>query len=734
MTMVTSRRDFIRLMTASTGVLLLGVRFSRAGQFPTEDFQPNAWVRIEPDGSTVIVLGKVEMGQGVQTALPMILADELDADSASIRVEPASPGPDFLDLGTGGSTSVMTTWDSLREAGATARAMLVAAAAERWGVSPDACRTSQGVVAHPATGQSLTYGELAGDAARQPVPESARRKDHGEYTLVGTPQKRRNAPDIVDGSAGYGLDVRRPGMLRAVVERAPAYGATVTSFDDTAARQVPGVRDIVQISRGVAVVAEHTAAAIRGREALQVEWAIGADSPFDSKEHSSALERATESPGMTIRKDGDGRAAFTRASRTIESVYQYPFAAHASVEPVNCTVLVEEGRCEIWSPTQTPNAIQQVAMHVLQLPAAAIQVNVQLLGGGFGRRLNFDFDWEAIEIASQVKGVPVQLVWTREDDLRHGHFQAASAHRMIAGLDDSERMIAWEHRKASTPHNYYRPPTAEQLADPDVVRGWAWGVYDSPYAFDAAEMTYAAIDTPVPIGPWRAVFSPSSVFARECFLDEIAQATNRDPAELRLEMLGEHDATIPESFTIGEDLVDRSRMRRVLRTVMKESGWGSNPPEGHAFGIAINAYHTGTYVAYVVEVSRRDGRSRRKLPFVVHRVVCALDCGLVINPDGVRQQVESGVVWALSNMKSEISFEGGRAQQTNFSSFPVAMIDETPREIEVHIVGSDAGAPTGLGEPTVCPFTPAVVNGLSRLVGQRLRQLPVRLADLARGG
>jgi isoquinoline 1-oxidoreductase beta subunit len=727
---VITRREFIQRMAVGGGALVLGVRFSRAGAFPTEEFRPNAWVRIEPDGSVVVVLGKTEMGQGVQTALPMILAEDLDADYESIRVEQASPGPDFLHLGTGGSTSVMTTWEPLREAGAAARTMLVAAAAERWGVSPDSCRTAGGVVTHPPTGRRLTYGELAGDAARQPVPESPALQDRGEYTLVGTPVNRRNAADIVTGRAVYGLDVRLPGMLRAVVERAPAFGATVASFDAAAARKVSGVRDVVQITRGVAVVADHTAAAIEGRDALRVEWADGPEAPFDSAAHAAALERATASPGVTIRKDGQGRTAMEGAAQRLESVYHYPFAAHASVEPVNCTVLMEDGRCEIWSPTQTPNTVQRVAMAVLELPQEAVRVNVQLLGGGFGRRLNFDFDWEAIEIARAMQGTPVQLVWTREDDLLHGHFQAASAHRMIAGLDDRGRLVALEHRKASTPHNYYRPPSAEQLADPDTVRGWAWGVYDSPYAFDAAEMTYAAIDIPVPIGPWRAVFSPSSVFARECFVDEIAQTCGRDPAELRLELLGENDPSIPESFEIGEDLVDRRRMRQVLRTVMKESGWGQAPPDGRAVGIACNVYHTGTYVAYVVEVSRRTGRAPHELPFVVHRVVCAVDCGLVINPDGVRQQVESGVVWSLSNMKSEITFAGGRARQSNYSGFPVAMFGETPAEVEVHIIEGDA-APHGLGEPTVCPFAPAVVNALSRLIGTRLRSLPIHAEDLA---
>ena len=731
---MSTRRDFIRLMATGSGALVFGVRFSRAGQYPSEDFRPNAWVRIEQDGSIIIQVGKTEMGQGVQTSLPMILAEELDADYASVQVEQASPGPDFLRLGTGGSTSVMTTWEPLRQAGAAARTMLVAAAAQRWGVSPDSCRTSESTVTHPPTQRRLAYGELVADAAQQPVPPSPQLEERAASTLVGTPRRRRNGPDIVAGAAVYGLDVRLPGMLYAVVERPPVFGAEVASFDPAAALRVSGVREVVSISRGVAVVADHTTAAIRGREALRVEWTDSSDGSFNSADHRAALENATDSPGVTIRKDGEGRAAMVRASRRLESVYHYPFEAHASIEPVNCTALVEDGTCEIWSPTQTPNTVQRVAMSVLGIPDTAVRVHVQLVGGGFGRRLNYDFDWEAIEIAQAMKGRPVHLTWTREDDMRHGHFQAASAHRMIAGLDDDNRLVAFEHRKASTPHNIYGRPTVEQTADPDTVRGWAWGVYDSPYAFDAAEMTYATVDAPCPIGPWRAVFSPSSVLARECFLDEIAQECNRDPVEFRLEMLGAGHAGIPPSFEIGGALVERPRMQEVLRTVARESGWGKTPPTGRALGIACNFYHTGTYVAYVVEVSKGAGQSASKLPFVVHRVVCALDCGLVINPDGVRQQVESGVVWALSNMKSEITFESGQARQSNYSDFPVAMIDETPTEITTHIIGSDGPEPSGLGEPTVCPFAPAVVNALSRLVGVRIRSLPIRAADLPAKG
>ena len=727
---MSTRREFIRLVAAGSGALVLGVRFSRAGQFPTEEFRPNAWVRIEQDGTVVIQLGKSEMGQGVQTSLPMILAEELDADFASVRVEHALPGPDFLRLGTGGSTSVMTTWESLRRAGAAARTMLVAAAAERWGVAPESCRTADGVVTHPPTNRSLGYGDLVTDAASQPVPEDPELGDRAGFTLVGTAKKRRNATDIVTGRATYGLDVRQPGMLYAVVARGPSFGAEVASFDAAAAKRVSGVREVVQISRGVAVVAEHTAAAIKGRDALRVEWTEGTDASFGSPEHEAALETATESPGVTIRKDGEGRDAMTRATKRLESLYRYPFAAHAAVEPVNCTVLVEEDSCDIWSPTQTPNAIQGLASQVLGLLPASVRVHVQLLGGGFGRRLGYDVDWEAVEVARAMKGTPVQLVWTREDDIRDGHFQAASAHRLIAGLDEENRLIAFEHRKASTPHNVYGPPTRAQKRHPGTVHGWAWGVYDSPYEFEAAEMTYQAVDAPMPIGPWRAVFSPSSVFARECFLDEIAEECDRDPIELRLEMLGATDETIPATYDAWGDTIDRRRMRTVLETVARESGWGRTPSEGRSVGVACNFYHTGTYVAYVVELSRRSGPADRRLPFVLHRVVCALDCGLVINVDGVRQQVESGVVWALSNMKNEITFDRGRARQFNYSDFPVAMIDEAPVEVETFIVGRDATEPSGLGEPTVCPFTPAVVNALSRMVGTRIRSLPLRAADV----
>lgn len=732
---MSSRREFMAVLAGAGGALVLGIDvrplWSRDSSRTAQAFRPDAWLSIDADGSVTVVVGKSEMGQGVRTGLPMIVAEELDVPLERVRLEQASPGPDFTDLGTGGSSSTMDSWDPLRRAGAAARAMLVGAAAARWGVGPDTCHTQDGEVAHEATGRRLPYGELVADAARQAVPSDPPLKSRSTYHLVGTPRNRIDGPDIVAGRARYGLDVRVPGMRYAAVARPPMLSGRVGSFDDRRARQVNGVLEVVEISTGVAVVGEHTWAAIKGRAALEVRWEDGPHASFDSARHADTLEAATSEPGITIRREGTGRDGFADAARSLEGVYRYPFAAHASVEPVNATALVEGDRCEVWSPTQTPNAVQIFAGRVLGVPQDHVTVHVTLLGGGFGRRLGWDFDVEAVEIAAALPGTPVQLVWTREDDLRHGYFQAASVHRLRAGLDGRGRIVAWEHRKASTPHNARRAPTPEQLRDPGWLIGSAWGVYDTPYAFPSFEASYAVVEAPVPIGPWRAVFSPSSVFARECFLDEVAVATDRDPLDLRLELLDSSGPAIEPTFTINGDLVDRRRMRAVFERVADAAGWNRRVEPGRARGVAGNVFHTGTYMAYVVEVSLRPEARDGELPFRVHRVTGALDCGLVINPNAVRQQVESGVVWGLSNMKSEMTWRGGVTQETNYDGFRVLRLEETPRIIEVHLVGTDAERPHGVGEPVVCPLAPAVANALSRLVGRRIRRLPVRAEDLA---
>ncbi|HSP17181.1 MAG TPA: molybdopterin cofactor-binding domain-containing protein [Thermoanaerobaculia bacterium] len=700
--MKTDRRSFIRLLAAGGGALVLGVRFGDASEGLPKRFEPNAWLSIGGDGTVVVRVGKTEMGQGVRTSLPMIVAEELDVPLHSVRLEQASPSPEFRRLGTGGSSSIMSLWNPLRQAGATARMMLVAAAAARWNLDPAKLTTRDGMVIDPGSDRRLGYGELAPAASQQPVPEKPSLKDRKSFRIIGHAAARIDGPDIVCGRARYGLDVRVPGMLRAVVARAPRFGSTVVSFDRDAAKNVANVVDVVQIPSGVAVVATNTWAAMRGRDALNVIWSESPHASFDDREHRAALQRAVETPGITIRKDGEGRTAFDKVSRRMDATYLYPFAAHASVEPVNCTALVDGHKATIWSPTQAPNTVQTAAAEILGIPESAITVHVTLVGGGFGRRLGVDFDREAVEVARRVKGKPVQLVWSREDDMRHGYFQAASAHRLSAGFDEKGSVVAWEHRKASTPHNARSKPTAKELSDPEYLSDSAWGVSDTPYVMPSAEMSYAVVDAPVPIGPWRAVFSPSSVFARECFIDEIAQETKQDPIRLRLALLN------PDN-----------RLRRVLEEVALRSGWPKTAAGGAARGVAANVFHTGTSIAYIVDVSLK------KRPFKIERVVCAVDCGVAVNPLGVAQQVESGILWSLSNMKSGISMRNGAVVETNYADFPVAMIEDTPPVIETHIVESSDERPHGLGEPTVCPFAPAVVNALSRLTGRRIRELPV---------
>jgi isoquinoline 1-oxidoreductase beta subunit len=730
---MSTRREFVTVGTGAGGALILGVDLrplcSRESFQEIEGFQPNAWIRVEPNGSVTVVVGKSEMGQGVRTGLPMIAAEELDVPLDRVRLEQASPGPDFSDLGTGGSSSTMDSWNPLRRAAATARTMLVAAAAARWGVVPESCFTESGAVVHRASTRRLDYGELVRDASRQQAPANPRLESRSEYTLLGTPRNRLDAPDIISGRARFGMDVRLPGMRYAVVARSPVLGGRARSFDASRTRQVNGVVDVVEIPTGVAVVAEHTWAAIKGRDALEITWQESPHASFDTERHREALEAATVEPGLTIRRDGRGRDALAEATRRMEAVYHYPFAAHAAVEPVNCTALVEGDRAQVWSPTQTPNAVQVFGSRLLGIPRDNVTVHVTLLGGGFGRRLGWDFDMEAIGIAAALPRTPIQLVWTRDDDLRHGYFQAASVHRMAAGLD-GRRIVAWEHREAGTPHQARGTPTAEQLEDPDWLIGSAWGVYDTPYAFPALEATYAVVEAPVPIGPWRAVFSPPAVFARECFLDEVAVSLDRDPLALRLELLDSSDPSIEPTFTINQELVDRRRMRAVFERVAEAGGWGRDVPEGRALGLAGNVFHTGTYMAYMVEVSLRPNPRPGELPFRVHRVTGALDCGLVINPNAVRQQVESGVIWGLSNMKSEMTWRNGTAQQGNYHQFRVVSMAESPPLIDVHLVGTDVDEPHGVGEPVVCPLAPAVANALSRLTGRRIRRLPVRPGDV----
>lgn len=706
---MTTRREFLRTSALAGTALVVGVRWDGnlfAIDKPSAAFAPNGWIRIEPGGKTILTIGKSEMGQGVRTSLAMILADELDADWSRIELVQASPGPNFKRLGTGGSWSIGGSWTLLRTAAAAARAMLVDAAAARWGVDRSQCTTSNGVVSHG--GKSLKYQELVEAASKLPVPEKPALKAMSAMKLVGTPQSRLDGHDIVTGKARYGIDVHVPGMLYASIERPPLRGATLKRFD---AANVHGVERVVAIPSGVAVVAKNTWAALKGRKALVTEWEDGPNAAFNSSDHMKALHAATES--VVTRAEG----SMPQPADAIEATYEYPFNVHAPLEPMNCVASVRDGKCELWAPTQAPNRVQDRVAEALGIKSDDVQVHVTLMGGGFGRRLNADYAIEAALLARELKQ-PVQVLWTREDDMRHGHFQMASVHKTWGVVKDG-RIAAWRHKYVTTYHNVNGPLGADERKDlAAFYRDISWGVHDVPYAIPAIETSFGHVETPaIWIGPWRSVYSPSSVFARESFVDELAHAAKSDPLEFRLKML-EGPA---DTFKSGDLTVDRARLRRVLKLAAEKSGWGAPLPAGRARGVACNVYDGETHTAYVAEVSVRGTE------LVVHKIVAVIDCGLVVNPRGIAQQVESGAIWALSNLMNEITFANGRAQQTSFSDFPVLRIGASPAVIETHLVPSHGEQPFGIGEPVVPAVIPAVLNALFAATGKRIRRLPMRL-------
>jgi isoquinoline 1-oxidoreductase beta subunit len=719
--MITSRRVFLKtaalgsasLVVAFDGKRLLGAEKKDAGQF-----KPNGWVRIGANGTVTLTIGKSEMGQGVRTSLAMILADELEADWSQIKLVQASPGPEFKRLGTGGSFSLGGSWKTLRQAGAAAREMLVAAAAARWKVDRATCAAANGSVVHRPSARRLDYADLVADAAKLPVPADPPLKKASDFRLIGKPTKRIDGRDIVTGAARYGIDTKIPGMLYASIERPPWAGAKAKRSQEETARKVHGVRHIVPCTNGIAIVAETTWAALKGRAALAVEWEDPPRDAFDSEAHSKRLEDASREKGFITRKE-DAPSGTGAVARTVEAIYHYPFYAHAPLETMNCVADVRGGRCTIWVPTQAPNSLQEAVANSLGTTPEKVEVHVTLIGGGFGRRLAVDYALEAAELSGAIKA-PVQVLWTRGDDMKHGHFQAASAHRLSAGFDSAGALVTWQHTKAGSLHNLERLPKPEAVRDAGYYQDLSWGVYDLPYAIPAIETKYVTVDLPVKHGPWRAVFAPSSVFAREAFLDEVAHISGADPLAFRLELLKGADTVKAGSLTI-----DRRRLRLVLEVVREKSGWRGPVAPRHGRGVACNVYDGDTHIAYVVDVAVDDAGVVR-----VERVVAAVDCGLVVNPTGVEQQIEGGIIWGISSaLMGEITFRGGTAQQATYADFGVARMRDTPA-IEVHIVPGDATSPFGMGEPPVPPIVPAIVNAVFAATGKRIRRLPIRPEDL----
>lgn len=716
----TTRRTFLTATAATVAGLVIPFRATlSSAQSAGAGELRNAWLRIDGQGVVTVWLPRVEFGQGIRTAMPMILADELDVDTSAIRLDYARPGPLYDDLGTGGSDSMRYAWRVFRQAGAAARQMLREAAAEQWGVAPAACGTERGEVIHDATSRRLSYGSLVPAAAARPVPRNPVFKTLAERRIVGKPTLRVDGPDIVRGAAVYGIDLVEPGLKYACLARPPRLGATVRTFDAAAAKRVRGVISVVQVPQGVAVVAADTWAAMKGVEALVIDWAAGPTSDFSSTQAWADLEKGADAKGVETRREGDPEAARRSAARVLEATYHYPVQVHAPLEPISYIADVRDARARLAGATQNQPRVQRAVAEALGFAPENVDVGQALIGGSFGRRLRADYAVEAALI-SKAAGVPVKLQWTRADDTRHGHFQPASVHRMAAAIDASGKPSLWFHRQASSGGHTPPEPTAEERRDPEFFRGIGWAHHDNPYVFPAQLIEYSYVASPVVYGPWRAVFAPPAVFARESFLDEIAHALGKDPLTWRLELL-------PPLTTMksGSVSIDRDRLRRVLQLAGERGDWGKPLPTspGRRFGrgIACNAFHGQTHVAMMAEVSVGAANDLR-----VHRVVAAVDCGLVINPLGVEGQVESGITWGLSTViGGEITFADGAVQQSSFADYPVVRLSQAPA-VEVHVVPGGE-APLGLGEPPVLPVAPAVCNAVFAAIGRRVRRLPLRL-------
>jgi len=707
-----SRRDFVVVLTATGAGLLLGCRIGErsgaaaaAGAPPPPLFAPNAFIRVGTDGGITMIMPQVEMGQGMYTAMPMLLAEELEVGLDQVRIEHAPPDDKlyanrlFGFQATGGSTSVRAMYEPLRKAGATARTMLVAAAAQTWNVDPGSCRAEKGVVTHTPTGRTLTYGALAEKAAKLPVPAQVTLRDPKDFKLIGTPAKRLDTPEKVNGKAQYGIDVRVPGMAVATVAASPVLGGKVAGLDEAKARAIKGVRQVVRLDDVVAVVADHMWAAKQGLAALAIRWDDGPNANVRTADVVRELDGASQQPGVVARTQGDAAAAIAGAAKRIEAVYQVPFLAHTALEPANCTVHVRKDGCEVWTGSQVLARAQATAAEVTGLPLDKVVVHNHLLGGGFGRRLEVDYVTQAVRIAKQVDG-PVKVVWTREEDIQHDVYRPYYYDRIAAGLDAHGKPIAWTHRLVG-PSILARwaPPAFKDGLDGDALDGAVHLIYD----IAAIQVEYQRHEEPVlHTGFWRGVGVTHNSFVIESFIDELAVAAKADPFQYR------------------HALLDKSpRARAVLELAAKQAGWGAKLPAGRGRGIALMYSGWDTYVVQVAEVEVSKAGEVR-----VHRIVCAVDCGTVVNPDIVKAQIEGGVGFGIGGaLWGEITLKNGRVEQSNFHNNRVLRMNETP-PIEVHLV-RNLEAPGGIGEPGTAVTAPALANAVFAASGKRIRRLPL---------
>jgi isoquinoline 1-oxidoreductase subunit beta len=702
-----SRRALIKgSFAVGTGLVVgfhLGPAGRRAARAQAGALTPNQWVSIDRDGVVTIVNSVVEMGQGSLTTMPAIIADELDTDLGKIRVTQAPANPKLYAnpvtgaQGYGGSRGVRDHIDMLRKAGAAAREMLMQAGANEWGVPLSEVDTDLDTVVHKPSGRRMPYSALVDKAAQLPVPQNPRLKKPDQFRYMGKLMHRRDTPLKVNGSAIFGMDVVVPGMLIASVERCPVFGGKVKSFDATAAKRIKGVKDVVQVTNGVAVVADSFWTAQRGRKALTIVWDEGPVASVTSASIRQGYMAAATQTGQVARNDGDADKALAAAAKTVEAVYEVPFLEHACMEPMNATAFVKPGSCEIWAPTQSPGGTQVTGSKVSGVPVEKVIVNTTYLGGGFGRRGEQDFILDALETSKAV-GAPVKVMWTREDDIQHGFYRPATYNVFKAALDAQGAPVAWWNRVVG-------PGILVQKgrAQAGTIDGAAMeGVRNMPYDLPNVHVEWVNKDYGVPLGFWRSVGPSQNGFIVESFVDEMAKAAGKDPVEFRRGLLGKSP-----------------RHKAVLELAAAKANWGSPTAAGRARGCAV-MFSYGSYVAHVAEVSvARDGKIK------VHKLVGAIDPGFAVNPDQVKAQMEGGGIYALTALLyGEITIDRGRVVQSNFDNYPMLRINEAP-EMEVHILNSGEAA-GGLGEPGVPTVAPAICNAIFALTGTRVRSLPLK--------